>query len=162
MARARRPAAVAAAVPEMDPAAALRDVHVLPREGNHWQHVAQVFGRLVAQGLMEADKALAPMVAAAAERFPQMDPAGRQMRLAHALRDAEAHWVQMRDRTRFAIRRALQPLLAERASSARLLVAAREVNGAAGGPLLDLEVLGEVRREVYWAARRAAGGKGRA
>lgn len=125
--------------------------------GNRWVTVAAVFGRLVAQGMMARGEALAPLQAAAAARLPAMDASGRDMRLAWALDDAIAGWKRARERTRFAVRRALAPLLAERAPSARLLLVARAVNGEAGDPLTEREVLEEVRREVFWAARRAAG-----
>jgi len=134
---------------------------MLAHEGNRWQHLAQVLGRLVAQGLEEPDAALAAMRVAAAERLPGMDAAGRDMRMAWLLREAVARWEQTRDRARFAIRRALGPLLAERAASGALVRAAQAVNEAAGTPLLAGEVLGEVRREVYWAARRAEAAKRR-
>jgi hypothetical protein len=135
---------------------------VLPREGNHWVHVARVFGRMVAQGSEDFDAALAAMRRAAAVRAPGMDASGRDMRMAHLLHDAVGRWGMVRDRTRFAIRRALGPLLAERRPSAELLRVALAVNVEAGTPLLRDEVIGELRREVYWAARRAEPkGKGR-
>jgi hypothetical protein len=129
---------------------------VLAASGNRWLHTADVFARLVAQGLEDHDAALAAMKAAAAARFPEMDGPGRDMRVAHAMRDAVLRWQATRDRTRFAIRRALGPLLAERAPSGRLMAAARAVNEGAGWPLLEREVLAVVRNEIYWAARRAA------
>jgi hypothetical protein len=70
------------------------------------------------------------------------------------LRDAVQRWDATRTRTRFAIRRALAPMLVARAASARLLAAAHAVNAEAGDPLLPREVHAEVVREVYWAARR--------
>jgi hypothetical protein len=36
-----------------------------------------------------------------------------------------------------------------------MVAAARSVNDAAGGPLRDREVVDLVRREVFWAVRRA-------
>jgi len=121
---------------------------------NRWRCIAGVYGRLVAQGVMARDEALASLLAAGAERMPRMAACGRDMRLAWALDDAVAAWRMGRDRTRFALRRALAPMLAERAPSARLLAVARSINLDAGGALLEREVLDEVRREVYWAARR--------
>lgn len=123
--------------------------------GNRWAHLAAVFGRLVAQGVEDPQAALAAMQREAAARLPGMDASGRNVRMAHLLGDAVQTWIGARDRTRFAVRRALGPLLAERRPSAELLSAARAVNDAAGGPLRDVEVVAEVRREVYWAARRA-------
>jgi hypothetical protein len=118
-------------------------------------------GRMVAQKLDAPEAAIAAIQRAAAERLPGMDAAGRDMRMAWLLRESVARWEQARDRARFAIRRALGPLLAERAVSGVLVRAAQAVNEAAGTPLLAGEVLGEVRREVYWAARRAEAAKRR-
>jgi hypothetical protein len=147
-------AAVAAVVAEAG--------HLLPGGGNHWRHVADVLGRLVAQGRDDFAAALATLKEAAAKRYPEMAADGRDMRMAHALHDAVQRWELTRGRAKFAIRRALAPMLAERAASARLLAAARAVNAEAGAPLTDLDVLGEVRREVFWAARRQRGAGGRA
>lgn len=138
-------------------ASAARDAaHVIAPAGNRWAHMAAVFGRLVAQGVEDREAALATMRAGAAERLPAMDAAGRDARMAWLLDDATMAWGMARERTRFAIRRALGPLLAGRRRSAELLAAARATNTEAGGPLRDAEVVAEVRREVYWAARRAA------
>ena len=137
-------------------AGAARDAaHVMPAAGNRWVHMAAVYGRLVAQGVEDRDAALASIRTAAAARMPAMDASGRNMRMAHLLDDAVQTWDLARDRTRFAVRRALGPLLAERRPSVDLLNAGRAVNDAAGGPLRDVEVVAEVRREVFWAARRA-------
>lgn len=121
--------------------------------GNRWAVRAQVFGRLVAQGLLDLEEAEAAMLARASAA--EVDMPGR-VRLGWALRDSVAAWTAGRDRTRFGIRRAVGPLLAERRPAAALLAAARGVNEAAGAPLRDAEVVAEVRREVFWAARRAA------
>lgn len=137
-------------------ASAARDAaHVMEPAGNRWAHLAAVFGRLVAQGVEDHAAALAAMRAAAAARWPDRDASGRDAGMAWLLNDAVVRWEMARDRARFAVRRALGPLLAERKASAELLAAARAVNDAAGGPLQDVEVLAEVRREVFWAARRA-------
>jgi hypothetical protein len=135
-------------------------VHLPSGPSNRWGLMAAVFGRLVAQGVAEFDPALAAMRRAAAERMPGMDAAGRDMRMAWLLNDAVRDWDMARDRARFGLRRALAPMLVARAPSAALVAAARAVNAAAGGPLRDVEVIGEVRREVYWAARRSAPRRG--
>jgi hypothetical protein len=158
---ARRPSPQVAPFEGVDAAAreaAEMAARVLPVRGvgNRWMHTADVFGRLVAQGLEDHEAALAAMKVAAAARFPEMDAAGRDMRVAHTLRDAVEKWRATRDRTRFAIRRALGPLLAERAKSGQLMAVARAANEAAGWPLQERDVLAVVRNEVYWAARRAA------
>jgi hypothetical protein len=128
---------------------------------NHWVVVADVFGRMVAQGIEDRERALAALREAAAKRQPAMDASGRDMRMAWLLRDAEERWHMTRDRTRFGIRRALGPLLADRVPSPQLLAAALAVNDAAGNPLMLDEVREEVRREVYWLMRRTAQRKGR-
>lgn len=145
---------VDAAVAEI--AAAADAVAAPGPQAKHWQHVAGVFGRLVAQGVGDHGAALAAMKAAAAERLPGMDAMGREVRMAWLLNQAVEQWQQARDRARFAVRRALGPLLAERAPSGALMTAARAVNAEAGWPLTEREVLGVVRNEVFWAARRAA------
>lgn len=116
--------------------------------------VADTFGRLLAQGLIGRGEALSAMLHGSEARGSRMDPSGRQARLAWALDDSAARWARARDVARFGIRRALGPLLATRAPSAALLTAARAVNDEGGGPLTDREVLGMVRAEIYWAARR--------
>lgn len=130
--------------------------HVAAAEGNRWRRLAMVFGRLVAQGALDMDGCLASMTAEAARRWPERAAGAMDTKLAWALRDAVQEWDMARGRTRFAVRRAVGPLLAERAKSAALLAAARAVNAEAGGPLRDDEVLGLVRNEIYWASRRLA------
>jgi hypothetical protein len=128
-------------------------------KGGQWRHLVAVFGRLVAQGLLGLDEAEGALKARAGPGLAELEaPArmGREIRLAWALRDSVREWEMARSRTRFGIRRALGPMLAERAVSAVLLAAARATNEAAGGPLRDAEVVAEVRREVYWASRRTA------
>lgn len=158
MARRAPPSAVEAEFAAVDAAAAgvAHDVaHVVAPVGNRWVHLAAVFGRLVAQGVEDHAAALAVMRAGAAKRFPEMNASGRNVSMAWLLSDSVRRWEMARDRTRFAVRRALGPLLAERRGSAELLAAARAVNREAGGPLRDAEVVAEVRREVFWAGRRA-------
>ena len=157
MTKARAALVDAMAVADAAVAGTVRDLaHVVAPAGNRWGHLAAVFGRLVAQGVEDRDAALAAMRAEAARRMPALDAIGRDARMAWLLDDAVATWDLARQRTRFGIRRALGPLLAERRPSAELLAAARATNTEAGGPLRDAEVVAEVRREVYWAARRAA------
>lgn len=152
--------AVSAEFAAVDAAAAsvARDMlqaHTDSVSSNRWLLTARGFGRLVAQGLLELGEAEAAMHAVAAERIPGMHAIGRRVRLSWMLRDSVREWERARDRARFAVRRALGPLLAERRPSVFLVAAARSVNDAAGGPLRDREVVDLVRREVFWAVRRA-------
>ncbi len=94
-------------------------------------------GRLIAAGLLDYPECLAAL-AQAGEAMET--PSGLRTRLAHALTDAVAEWTIRRGRAGRAVRRALAPLLAARAPSARLLDAARAENRALGHPLRDVEL----------------------
>lgn len=117
---------------------------------------AQVFGQLVAQGLMEPRECYDALQAAGQKLAPDANPSGRSMVLAHALRDSIAEWVLARQRTQRAIHRIIEPLLAQRVSSADLLAAAGDENAAAGTALLQEEVRATVTQSVVWHLRAAA------
>jgi hypothetical protein len=65
----------------------------------------------------------------------------------------------LRDRTRFAIRRALVPLISGRQSSVALASMARAVNDRVGAPLSEGEVLDLLRLQVRQALRSIREGR---
>lgn len=115
---------------------------------------AQVFGRLIAQGMLEPAECYHALQDAAAKSAPSANPGGRQMVISHALRDSIAEWSMTRDRARRAIRKALDPLLERRAPSAEMLEAGEIANEDRGDPLLPREVREAVAECVTWHLRQ--------
>ncbi|MBN8891084.1 MAG: hypothetical protein J0H91_12425 [Rhodospirillales bacterium] len=98
---------------------------------------ARIAGRLVAQGLLDEDEILPPIVHAACAAAPTLSPWGLHSHLLHALRDSCRATLGARDRAAWRVHDALAPLIVARAARRRLLAAAAEAD--AGGLLLAHE-----------------------
>jgi hypothetical protein len=106
----------------------------------------KAWGWLVARCDAELPQAHDALVARAVSEFgaaPEIEAEARA-----ALAAGVAWWSIDRDRTRFAIRRALAGLLAKRAPAAALIAAAHAVNDRRGRPLAPQEVVRATRHEV--------------
>src|SRR4051794_28911967 len=78
------------------------------------------------------------------------DPLGIARHGCHILRH-ELHYASVkRDVARHRIRRAIQPLIAQRAAKHVLLRTAHDLNGETGFPLTEAEVNAAVAESVWW------------
>jgi hypothetical protein len=119
-------------------------------------------GKLVAQGLLEPAEALDSLCAAAfARAHPAADRSGLRARLSWEMHDSADAWQSARHGAEMQIRRALQPLLNQRADATSIVRHAQALNERLQGPLLRPEVLAIVGEEMHAALRFMRPVKGR-
>lgn len=127
-----------------------------PFDPEHGWNTAEIAGKLVAQGIVEAADFRDKIVQHALdEGFPSLgDPDGFALRVLWHINDVAAFWRRERDKAEWGIRRAIAPMIAEWADEGDMLAAAHRCNEDAGEPLLRSEVKATVRAEMAAALRR--------
>ncbi len=121
-----------------------------PFDPPHGWKTAEIAGKLVAQGIVEAADFRDKIVQHALdEGFPSLgDPDGFALRILWHINDVAAFWRRERDKAEWGIRKAIAPMIAEWADPAAILAAAHGFNEDASEPLLRSEVKGIVAAEL--------------
>ncbi len=121
-----------------------------PFDPPHGWKTAEIAGKLVAQGIVEAADFRDKIVQHALdEGFPSLgDPDGFALRVLWHINDVAAFWRRERDKAEWGIRKAIAPLIAAWADPEDILAAAHRCNADASEPLLRSEVKGIVAAEL--------------
>ncbi len=115
-----------------------------------------VYGKMIAQGILDRAEALAGLTRTVQELAPTCDRSGGQARITWALDDATGHWVLERARLRSLIARHVLEGGDRGLTSAVLLAAASEMNRRTGAPLLGHEVRETAAQAMEaWLRQRA-------
>jgi len=112
-------------------------------------------GRLIAQGLLEADEFLPDLMEAAIIGGYKGDKSGLQCRLSWALLDSAARWRSVRSKAEYDIGQALRPMIDERRPSSELFATANFINKSLGQPLLSHEVTAIAEDHMAFALARS-------
>jgi hypothetical protein len=121
-----------------------------PLDPLHLFHAAQKLGEVVGAGLMEEGEAAEAVVQWARDGAASaLHQSGLQMRLMHRMRDAAGAVQARRERAEMAIRWAVRPLFAARASAAAI----EEAAGKANGEVFAWEEVARVLRDELARAR---------
>lgn len=134
-----------------------------PFDPEHGWKTAELAGKLVAQGVVEAADFRDKIVRHAMdEGFPSLgDAEGFALRVLWHINDVAAFWRRERDKAEWGIREAVRPLIADWAEGAAIVAAGHAVNEAAGEPFLRSEVREIVGQELAAVVRRHAKGRRR-
>lgn len=127
-----------------------------PFDPPHGWKTAEIAGKLVAQGIVEAADFRDKIVQHALdEGFPSLgDPDGFALRILWHINDTAEHWRRERDKAEWLIRERTAPLIADWAHPEEILRAAHACNDELGSPLLRAEVRDVVGGELAAAVQK--------
>lgn len=129
--------------------------HRHPQDPEHGWKSAEMAGKLVAQGVLEARDIRDKIVEHAKERGDRIgDPDGFALRVLWHITDTAEHWRRERDKAEWLIRERTAPLIADWAHPEEILRAAHACNDELGSPLLRAEVRDVVGGELAAAVQK--------